>query len=186
MAKKIKPVAAETKKVEDVKPMVEVTHGGIIEKVPMDNDGVITVTPIEPVIEEKKEEIPDVVFDEKPLAAETLEVVNETVQIIGVELSKEERLQKFLESREVGEIKLNDFLKSLYEIPKYGEPSIALTQASSKEIRNMLDKVHNGGEFQIVNAMHKKLATFHYPNAETMKTEYHNINSVPLYAVKVN
>ena len=74
----------------------------------------------------------------------------------------------------------------MYGVPKFGEPSLALTQASSKEIRNMLDKINNGGEYKIVNDLHKRLATFYYPDTETMKTEWHNINSIPLVAVKVN
>ena len=205
MAKATKPKVAvtkkeETKKIEEVQKVVEkfvpipdtlkplaedIVNDSVSEpeiKQPEAGDTPPSVTLDE--VADVKEEANDLVVKVNP---EPVSEFKGTVDYkVSEELSNEQKLLNFLESREVLEIKLNDFLKSLYGVPKFGEPSLALTQASSKEIRNMLDKINNGGEYKIVNDLHKRLATFYYPDTETMKTEWHNINSIPLVAVKVN
>ena len=205
MAKATKPKVAgtkkeETKKIEEVQKVVEkfvpipdtlkplaedIVNDSVSEpeiKQPEAGDTPPSVTLDE--VADVKEEANNLVVKVNP---EPVSEFKGTVDYkVSEELSNEQKLLNFLESREVLEIKLNDFLKSLYGVPKFGEPSLALTQASSKEIRNMLDKINNGGEYKIVNDLHKRLATFYYPDTETMKTEWHNINSIPLVAVKVN
>lgn len=205
MAKATKPKVAvtkkeETKKIEEVQKVVEkfvpipdtlkplaedIVNDSVSEpeiKQPEAGDTPPSVTLDE--VADVKEEANNLVVKVNP---EPVSEFKGTVDYkVSEELSNEQKLLNFLESREVVEIKLNDFLKSLYGVPKFGEPSLALTQASSKEIRNMLDKINNGGEYKIVNDLHKRLATFYYPDTETMKTEWHNINSIPLVAVKVN
>lgn len=205
MAKATKPKVAitkkeETKKIEEVQKVVEkfvpipdtlkplaedIVNDSLSEpeiKQPEAGDTPPSVTLDE--VADVKEEANNLVVKVNP---EPVSEFKGTVDYkVSEELSNEQKLLNFLESREVVEIKLNDFLKSLYGVPKFGEPSLALTQASSKEIRNMLDKINNGGEYKIVNDLHKRLATFYYPDTETMKTEWHNINSIPLVAVKVN
>ena len=198
MAKATKPKVATTK-TEEVKPELpkaETVNKETVEAInsfdgkkeeppigePKEGDTPPSVTLDE--VADVKEEANDLVVKVNP---EPVSEFKGTVDYkVSEELSNEQKLLNFLESREVLEIKLNDFLKSLYGVPKFGEPSLALTQASSKEIRNMLDKINNGGEYKIVNDLHKRLATFYYPDTETMKTEWHNINSIPLVAVKVN
>lgn len=205
MAKATKPKVAvtkkeETKKIEEVQKVVEkfvpipdtlkplaedIVNDSVSEpeiKQPEAGDTPPSVTLDE--VADVKEEANNLVVKVNP---EPVSEFKGTVDYkVSEELSNEQKLLNFLESREVVEIKLNDFLKSLYGVPKFGEPSLALTQSSSKEIRNMLDKINNGGEYKIVNDLHKRLATFYYPDTETMKTEWHNINSIPLVAVKVN
>jgi len=186
---------AKAKKVKENKVIAEVTHSGITENIHMENDGTITITPVETIIEEPivGDEPPSVTLDEveevveeTPITEPPVQKVEEVKVISNEELTNEEKLLKFLESRDKGEIKLNDFLKSLYGVPKYNEPALWLKQSSSKEIRNMLDKLNKQGDYQVVNGNHLRLGAFYYPDTTTMKTEYHNLNTVPISVVKVN
>jgi len=200
MAKSTKPKAATTKKVEDIKPELPKLDETVMHEVTKSADGLVpitdTETPIvgdtppsvtldeveqvveEPLIEKIDVEVSEPVKEEAFSPVKTIEVSEE--------LSNEQKLLNFLESRGVGEIKLNDFLKSLYGVPKLNEPALWLKQSSSKEIRNMLDSIKKQGDYEIVNNNHLRLGAFYYPDTTTMKTEYHNINTIPLFARKVN
>lgn len=98
----------------------------------------------------------------------------------------EQSIIKFIEANGNSHIKMNDFLRSLYPIPKLNEPSISLNQASSKEIRNILDKLSKEGGIEVVSNAHLHLGAPYYPDTKTMKTAYHNLNSVTLVVKKVN
>jgi len=96
------------------------------------------------------------------------------------DLSMEEKLMKFLQARGSGYFKVNDFLKSLYPITKFNEQPNWLGQGESKRLRNMLETMRMNGQIKISNDMHRRLGTFHYPDTTTLKTDYYNLNNVPL------
>ncbi|MES2287373.1 MAG: hypothetical protein V4547_16895 [Bacteroidota bacterium] len=135
----------------------------------------------EPVIEEKVEEIPE---PEKPTEKIEVKVTEPIKEELGYTI--EEKIINFIESRSKGEIKMNDFLKSLYSIPKFNEAPQWLNQGASKEIRDVLNKLSNEGKITVVSNAHMKLGTFYYPDTSTMKTEYHNLNTIQIIAIKVN
>ena len=135
MAKKIKPVVAETKKVEEVKPelpkveKVE-TLVGDIEVLASES-----TSPV-PIIEQPKaEDVPPLVtldeveqVKEEPILElkipETVTIDNVPVKVEVVDISMEQQIINFIESRPIGEIKMNDFLKSLFGVAKLVEPPL--------------------------------------------------------------
>lgn len=121
-----------------------------------------------------------------PLKTTELVVVEEKVNtpVIKEDLSMEEKIINFIDSREFGGIRINDFLKSLYPIQKGNTPPIWLQQAKSKELRVLLDKMQDEGKISIINNKHKLLGTHYYPDTTTMKTHYHNLNTVILEVKK--
>ena len=172
--KKVKEIIEEPKAELSIEPIIETP---VEEPIAGDEPPSVTLDEVKQVVE---------VVKETTVIKPTVEKVEEVKAISNEELTNEEKLLKFLESRDKGEIKLNDFLKSLYGVPKYNEPALWLKQSSSKEIRNMLDKLNKQGDYQIVNSNHLRLGAFYYPDTATMKTEYHNINTIPISVVKVN
>lgn len=128
----------------------------------------------------------DIVIDEMvdinttPLKTTKLVAVEEIVNtpIFKEDLSMEEKIINFIDSRESGNIKINDFLKSLYPIPNGNTPPVWVNQAKSKELRVLLDKMQHERKISIINNKHKLLGTFYYPDVTTMKTCYHNLNTV--------
>lgn len=96
---------------------------------------VVEETIVEPVVEEDAPEVPEVV-------PEPVVVTNSVVEMPKINreadasLSMEERIAAFVENRG-GEVfvKLNDFLKSLYPLPRFNEPPVWLQQGSNKQIR---------------------------------------------------
>jgi hypothetical protein len=180
---------AKAKKVKEVieEPKVELPIETIIET-PVE-EPIVGDEPPSVTLDEVKQVEKDVVQTEEvfiPVIEKAIEQIKEAKVVSNEELTNEEKLLRFLESRDKGEIKLNDFLKSLYGVPKYNEPALWLKQSSSKEIRNMLDKLNKQGDYQVVNGNHLRLGAFYYPDTTTMKTEYHNLNTVPISVVKVN
>ena len=150
----------------------------------------VTETPIEetkveePVIEEKTEEviIPETVFEKEPIATAELELPSHTIEVKG-EQTMEEKIVAFLDSREGTDIKLNDFLKSLFGVPKFNEPPNWLSQGASKQLRVLLGDMQTKGLISISNNMHTKLGTFYYEGNSPV-TLYHSLNTVPLVAKK--
>jgi hypothetical protein len=94
-------------------------------------------------------------------------------------LPMDERISAFLESRATGDyIKMNDYLKSLYPLPKMNELPAWIYQPASKQLRVLLEKMVAEGRINIRNNTHLKLGHHHYPDATTMKVEYRNLNNV--------
>ena len=93
MAKSVKSIKKELT-VDNVENVPELAQPEITPEVVVENDEKV----VEPVV--------DVVVENK------LEVVSE-------ELTDEEKIVKFLESRSGGYVKINDFLKSLFPLPKH-------------------------------------------------------------------
>lgn len=115
---------------------------------------------------------------------EVLQMFNETGILVGREdLSMEKKILNFIDSRE-GDIKMNDFLKSLFGVPKLNEPPKWLNQGENKILRVTLDKMKKDGLINIQNDSHLLLGTFYYPDSATGKTHYHNLNTVHIVAKK--
>jgi len=90
------------------------------------------------------------------------------------ELSMEEKIVNFFNSREAGTVKMNDFLKSLYPLPKFNEPAEYLRQGRSKELKGILTKLQAEGKILLADNNHLKLGSFYYTDGDT-QTKYHNI-----------
>ncbi len=160
------------------------------------------------VIEETKNEVPETT---PQVTGETLPVVEETIapeiieekqvepEVIPEPIKKEvvikpsvaepkksmeQRIIDYINSRDGGEIKLNDFLKSLFEVPKLNEPTQWLSQAASKQLRVLLDKMKKEGSISLANDNYLHLGTFYYPDAQTGRTHYHTLNTVQIVAKK--
>jgi len=99
------------------------------------------------------------------------------------DLSMEDKIVNFITSRSDGEIKLNDFLKSLYPFPKFNEPAVYLQQAKAKELKGVLAKLEREGKVSFVGNGHTKLGKFYYEGNETV-TKYHNILTVQIVVKK--
>lgn len=180
--KKEKVVLEETKVELPQEPIIETPE--VVDEPPsVTLDEVKEVE--EPVIEKKKEEVGiTATIVEEPIKAEV--VVEKVVYPISKPLDDtpmDQKIINFVESRD-GEIKMNDFLKSLYGVPKFGEPATWLSQRASKELRAILSKLSNEGFISIVSNAHMKLGTFYYPDSTTGKTAYHNLNTVSIICVK--
>lgn len=171
----IEQVVEETKTGITV-PVTEITEPEIVETPPS-----VTLDEVKEVIEPIKEEPKSVVYTPNNDYVKNRDFAYSNE----LEISMEQKIINFIESR-TGEIKMNDFLKSLYGVPKFGEPPIWLSQGANKELKGVLEKLSNEGQVVVASNAHMKLGTFYYPDTTTMKTEYHTLNSVPLIAVKVN
>lgn len=162
------PVIEETKQEEVItEPNIEVN-----EEVSDNSDTII----------EEKVDTPEPVFEETPMVSEKIEVVNSNVSVLGAELTMEEKIVNFIENRN-GEIKLNDFLKSLYGVPKFNEPPVFLRQGVNRQLRAILDNMQKSGLINIEGNRHLRLGNAYYENSDP-KTKYHNLNTVPLVVKK--
>lgn len=93
----------------------------------------------------------------------------------------EERILAYMESRKMGEVRLNDFLKSLWPTGKFNEPPQWTNQGQNKYLRAVLDKMVQEGKIKIANDMHKRLGHFYY-DGDNPETKYHNLSTIPISA----
>ena len=100
-----------------------------------------------------------------------------------VELSKEERIINFLESRGDGEFVINDFLKSLYPVTTYNMPAEYLRQGESKALKGLLTKMQAEGKISFVDNSYQKLGQFYYEGGDT-QTKHYNILNVKIICKK--
>ena len=153
------------------------------------------------VIEEPITEINDTVIEQPEIAEETPipEVVEEiivpeplkeapVINIVESEkkdgMTMEEKITAFINSRDGGEIKLNDFLKSLYPLPRFNEPPQWLQQAVSRQLKAILEGMKQKGEITIINDMHRQLGASYYPDTETGRQHHYNLNTLQIIAKK--
>jgi len=100
-------------------------------------------------------------------------------------LSHEERILAFIDSRKGdGNVKLNDFLKSLYPIPKANMPAAWTDQGAMKRLRVLLEKMQQEGKIEIISNSHNRLGRPYYPDDTTLKTEYYHLGTVLLECAK--
>lgn len=100
------------------------------------------------------------------------------------ELSMDQKILNFLDSRSEGEIRMNDFLKSLFPPPSFGQPPLWKGQAASKQIRVLLDKMWNDGQISLITPAYQNLGRAYYPDHETGKTAYHDLSDTVIVCQK--
>lgn len=189
MAKEVKPKKAAVKKVIEPiieTPTAEVTHSGITEVVPISDEGIIEVTPVteveivpEPIIVEEEKAVEVIAPEPKPI----IQKEDTYAYAADEELSMEQKIINFMEDKS-GEVRLNDFLKSLFGLPKPYEPAQWLNQGANRLLRATLEKLSKDGLLAIKDNAHMRLGNFYYPDSTTGKTEYHNLNTVKVFATK--
>lgn len=185
--KKVKEVVEEPKVELPVEPIAETT----IEE-PMAGDEPPSVT-LEEVKEVEKDVVKEVMPEPKKEVVFTLQPeVIETIfkgepqpyKIIeNEELSIEQKITNYLNDKE-GELKINDFLKSLFGLPKFNEPAQWLLQGNSKYLRSVLEGMQAKGEIKIKNNAHRLLGQFYYPDSTTGIQKHHNLNTVDVVIKK--
>ena len=103
---------------------------------------------VEPAITEPEDIIeqqpiqPSVTLDEVELVKEEVvvqEPLKEPEPVVQVEESSDEqKLLNFIDTRGIsGDIRLNDFLKSLFPMPKFNEPPVWTQQNTSKYLKGI-------------------------------------------------
>jgi hypothetical protein len=94
--------------------------------------------------------------------------------------STEERIQAFIADKKEF-VKFNDFLKSLYEIPKFNEPPVYMNKGEMKRLRKLLDTMQANGDLEVKG--HEKLGT-HYYEGEQQYTKFYHIGNLTIEAKK--
>jgi|ERR1700743_1344316 len=112
----------------------------------------------------------------------------ETVAPIRPEVDKskthKERIISFVEGkRGQGTIKLNDFLKSLYPLPKGNEPQQHLEQGNLRKLRQDIRELKAEGKLNLSNDSFEQLGNPHFPDQTTGKTHYKNLTDTPIEAI---
>jgi hypothetical protein len=96
------------------------------------------------------------------------------------ELSNEEKIVNFLKGKKEYE-KLNDFLKSLYPLPKQNEPAAWLNRRTCKGLKTLLEDMKASGKIDIQGDAHKLLGSF-YHEGQQQFTRHHNLSTVEVWA----
>ncbi len=149
---------------------------------------------VEPAITEPEDIIeqqpiqPSVTLDEVEQVKEEFviqEPVKEPQPVVQVEeLSDEQKVLNFIDTRGIsGDIRLNDFLKSLFPMPKFNEPPVWTQQNTSKYLKGLLDKMVREGKLVISDNAHLKLGQFYY-HGDSPQTQHHTLNTVNIVAKK--
>lgn len=97
-------------------------------------------------------------------------------------LSSEERIEAFIEDKKDW-VKLNDFLKALYPIPRFNEPPVYLDKGEMKRMRILLDNMQSHGKLQIKDNGHGKLGN-HYYEGEQQYAKFWHIGNLTIEAKK--
>jgi hypothetical protein len=93
----------------------------------------------------------------------------------------DERIKAFLEGKN-GYVRINDFLKSLYPLPKMNEPAEWLSQGASKTMRGLLEKMKSEGRIIINGDHYKMLGRFYYEGTDQVQRHY-NIGNIFIEAM---
>jgi len=142
--------------------------------------------PEEPAKEPLKTDIPII---EMPKVAYPLQGVDQfrktdtNEAIVQEELSIDQKIVNFLKSRAAGQfIKINDFLKSLFPLPKNNEPIEWQKQAAMKSLRATLQNMEQTGRIQFPNTAYQQLGKAYWPDDKTGITHYHHLGTVIIEA----
>ena len=146
-----------------------------------------TITEVESIVEQEPVP-PSVTLDEVELVKEEVviqEPLKEPEPVVQVEESSDEqKLLNFIDTRGIsGDIRLNDFLKSLFPMPKFNEPPVWTQQNTSKYLKGLLDKMVREGKLVISDNTHLKLGQFYY-HGDSPQTQHHTLNTVNIVAKK--
>lgn len=202
MTKVVKPKTATTKKAKPELPQGETveTLVGNIEVLSSESPEVKPVIGDEPpslTLEEVKEVEKVVVAEVIPepekevvvtLQTEVIETIlkgePQPFKIIeNEELTIEQKITNYLNDKE-GELKINDFLKSLFGVPKFNEPAQWLLQGNSKYLRSVLESMQASGYITIKDNRHRLLGQFYYPDTATGKQQHYNLNTIEIIVKK--
>jgi len=145
----------ETPKIGDEPPSVTLEEVKEVEKV-----------------EEKKSEVP-----------EPIKVVEPINTVFDDNLTIEQKIENFLEGKN-GFVRANDFLKSVFGIPKFNEPPKWLNQGSSKLLKKTLDSMVANKTIVVQDNKHRLLGQPYYPDSTTGKQQHRNLNNVEIYLKK--
>lgn len=147
---------------------------------------------VEPLKEEPKVEEPKPEENKETIPAEPPKVEVKTEPIIpakvtltpemDVTLSKRDRILAFLGNRRTGNyIRVNDFLKSLYAVPKPNMPAQYTDQREMKFLRNLFRDLQRENKVEFASNSYERLGTHYYETGNTV-TKYHNITTVIIEA----
>lgn len=132
---------------------------------------------------------PSVTLDEVNEPEPAVEAIPEPVitpstegKALETETTQEQKIIAFVESRGSGEVRLNEFIKSLYPPVNFANPPQYLELGENKRIRNMLAALVSEGHFAIQNDLHLRIASIYYDGDG--KCLHHNINTLPLVAIR--
>jgi hypothetical protein len=122
------------------------------------------VVPVE-VMEEKKVEVKEVKVEQPAIILED-------------NLGIEEKILKFIESRTGGEIRMNEFLKSLYGISAIGQAPKHANKTALRSMRKILSDMQRDGKILITDNKFLKLGATFYKGEEQVAEKYNldNIN----------
>ena len=135
-------------------------------------------------VETKEEEKAPEPIEVPKFVTEPIIVKEEPIKVEVKNMTAEEKIVQFIESRTGGgNVRLNEFLKSLYPMPKLNEPPLWLNQGTSKQIKNLLAKMQADGLISIVNNTHELLGKF-YHAGEQQITQHRNLNNIEILAKK--
>ena len=93
----------------------------------------------------------------------------------------EDKIEKFIKSRKGGDVKLNDFLKSLYTIPRNNEPAEYTRQGESKFIRKVLSDMIASGKIVLADEKYLDLGKGYYKGEQQVLAHY-DITNVEIIA----
>lgn len=99
------------------------------------------------------------------------------------EMSVSERVLSFLKSRNTGTfVRVNDYLKSLYSLPKNNEPVEWQQQAKMKTLRAILHGMVVNKQIVFSTNAYEQLGKPYWPDDSTGKTHYHHLGSLMIEA----
>jgi len=87
------------------------------------------------------------------------------------ELSREDQIIKFVEGRDVPEVRLNEFIKSTYPSVPNGARPLHKQQTELRALRNLLSEMHKGGKIAFTNHQYLRLGDTHY-NKDAQAQKY--------------
>lgn len=136
-----------------------------------------TVIPKEPVIEtEDLSGIPIIQPEEIAPVIEKKDPIAESPAIapaMDKKLPHEKRIYSYLESKHTGDfVKLNDFLKSLYPIPKPNERPQWQTQGAMRKLRQDLLAMRDRGEIVFSNNNAERLGDNYHVGEQRIRKDY--------------
>lgn len=168
-AKKEKPVVEEAK--IEVHETPETITPTVEETLPIVEEPIIEVT--ESTV--TKDDVDEWATQIKEARAVTNTEIEE-------DLSMEQKIVEFVDSRD-GNVKLNDFLKSLFGVPQHNEPPKWLMQGNSRLLRKVIDGLVKEGKIIIENDNHLRLGQFYYTDNSPV-TQHHSLNTLNIIAKK--
>lgn len=97
--------------------------------------------------------------------------------------SPSEKILNFLKSRNSGSfVRLNDFLKSLYPMPKNNEPFEWQQQTKMKTLRAIINGMVVNRQIATSTNSYMQLGKSYWPDDSTGKTHYHHLGSLVIEA----